>query len=47
VKFDLVAAQKLHPIARLKMAFEVAQEQLGVDPLLEADDVNCVRPGET
>lgn len=46
VKFDLAAAKKLHPIARLKMAFDVAQEQLQVDPLLDADDVNCVRPGK-
>lgn len=46
VKFDLAAAKKLHPIARLKMAFELAQEQLQVEPLLDADDVNCVRPGK-
>lgn len=46
VKFDMAAAKKLHPIARLKKAFEVAQEQLQVEPLLDPDDVNCVRPGE-
>ena len=45
-KFDLQAAVKMHPIARLKLAFEIAQKQLEVEPLLEADDVNCVRPGE-
>lgn len=46
VKFDLAAAKKLHPMARLKMAFEVAQDQLQVDPLLDPDDVNCLRPGK-
>ena len=46
VKFDLAAAKKLHPIARLKMAFELAQDQLHVEPLLEPEDVNCVRPGK-
>ncbi|CRK92206.1 CLUMA_CG005754, isoform A [Clunio marinus] len=44
IKFDLSAAMKLHPIARLKMAFEIASEQLDVEPLLDPDDVHCTRP---
>lgn len=46
VKFDLQAAMSLHPIARLKMAFDIANDQLQVEPLLDADDVNCSRPGK-
>lgn len=46
VKFDLEAAKKLHPIARLRMAFDLANDQLHIEPLLDPDDVNCVRPGK-
>lgn len=28
------------------MAFDLANDQLHVEPLLDPDDVNCVRPGE-
>lgn len=45
VKFDLEEAKKMHPIARLKLAFQLANDQLQVEPLLEPEDVNCVRPG--
>jgi Calponin homology (CH) domain len=44
-KFDLNAAKRLPPMARLKMAFEIAEEQLDVQQLLDPEDVNCTRPG--
>ncbi|KAG5680611.1 hypothetical protein PVAND_010105 [Polypedilum vanderplanki] len=44
VKFDLNAAKKLHPIARLKMAFDMAYDQLHIEKLLDPEDVNVKRP---
>lgn len=43
-KFDLKAAKKLHPQARLKMAFDLAYEHLQIERLLDPEDVNCHRP---
>lgn len=43
-KFDLEAAKKLHPIARLKMAFDLGYNQLQIERLLDPEDVNCHRP---
>ncbi|KAL7035147.1 hypothetical protein ACKWTF_008245 [Chironomus riparius] len=44
VKFDLAAAKKMHPNARLKMAFDMAYDQLGIENLLDPEDVNVKRP---
>jgi hypothetical protein len=44
VKFDLAAARKMHPIARLKMAFDMGFEQLQIERLLDPEDVNVKRP---
>ncbi|XP_070495965.1 dystrophin, isoforms A/C/F/G/H-like isoform X7 [Chironomus tepperi] len=44
VKFDLAAAKKMHPNARLKMAFDMAYDQLGIEKLLDPEDVNVKRP---
>lgn len=43
-KFDLAAALKLHPIARLRMAFDLASRHLQIDQLLDPEDVNTHRP---
>lgn len=43
-KFDLQAAKKLHPLARLKMAFEIAFDQLQIEKLLDPEDINVKRP---
>ena len=44
VKFDLKAAAKLHPVARLRMAFDMAYDQLQIERLLDPEDVNVKRP---
>ncbi|XP_063701703.1 dystrophin, isoforms A/C/F/G/H isoform X4 [Culicoides brevitarsis] len=43
-KFDLTEACKLHPIARLRMAFDLASRHLQVEQLLEPEDVNTTKP---
>ncbi|XP_037924851.1 dystrophin, isoforms A/C/F/G/H isoform X9 [Hermetia illucens] len=42
--FDLNAAIKLHPNARLKMAFELASRYFKIDQLLDPEDVNTNKP---
>uniref|UniRef100_A0A336L0H9 CSON001198 protein n=1 Tax=Culicoides sonorensis TaxID=179676 RepID=A0A336L0H9_CULSO len=43
-KFDLSEAVKLHPIARHRMAFDLASRHLQVEQLLEPEDVNTLKP---
>lgn len=43
-KFDMNEAMSLHPIARLKMAFDLANRHLQIDQLLDPEDVNTHRP---
>lgn len=43
-QFDLNSALKLHPIARLRMAFDLASRHLQIDQLLDPEDVNTNRP---
>lgn len=43
-KFDLQAAKKLHPLARLNMAFDIAYEHLQIEKLLDPEDINVKRP---
>lgn len=43
-KFDLNEAVKLHPIARHRMAFDLASRHLQVEQLLEPEDVNTLKP---
>ncbi|XP_062563799.1 dystrophin, isoforms A/C/F/G/H-like isoform X2 [Armigeres subalbatus] len=42
--FDLQAALKKHPIARLRMAFDLAYRYLGIEQLLDPEDVNTNKP---
>lgn len=42
--FDLQSAIKLHPIARLRMAFDLASRQLQIEQLLDPEDVNTIKP---
>ncbi|XP_029733075.2 dystrophin, isoforms A/C/F/G/H isoform X10 [Aedes albopictus] len=41
---DLQAALKKHPIARLRMAFDLAYKHLGIEQLLDPEDVNTNKP---
>lgn len=42
--FHLADAIKLHPIARLRLAFDLASRHLQIDPLLDPEDVNTNKP---
>ncbi|KAJ6635992.1 Dystrophin, isoforms A/C/F/G/H, partial [Pseudolycoriella hygida] len=42
--FDLNAAKKLHPIARFRIAFDLAAQHLQIDQLLDPEDVNTNKP---
>ncbi|XP_055532577.1 dystrophin, isoforms A/C/F/G/H isoform X7 [Wyeomyia smithii] len=42
--FDLKTALKKHPIARLRMAFDLAFQNLGIEQLLDPEDVNTSKP---
>lgn len=43
-KFDLQAALKKHPNARLKLAFELANRYFKINQLLDPEDVNTNKP---
>ncbi|XP_053684966.1 dystrophin, isoforms A/C/F/G/H isoform X2 [Sabethes cyaneus] len=42
--FDLKTALKKHPIARLRIAFDLAYRNLGIEQLLDPEDVNTNKP---
>ncbi|XP_065094373.1 dystrophin, isoforms A/C/F/G/H-like [Ochlerotatus camptorhynchus] len=42
--FDVQVALKRHPIARLRMAFDLANRHLGIEQLLDPEDVNTNKP---
>lgn len=42
--FDLQSSLKKHPIARLRMAFDLAYRRLGIEQLLDPEDVNTNKP---
>lgn len=42
--FKLAEAIELHPIARLRLAFDLASRHLQIDPLLDPEDVNTNKP---
>ncbi|XP_055309630.1 dystrophin, isoforms A/C/F/G/H-like, partial [Sitodiplosis mosellana] len=44
IDFDLEWAKKQHPIARLRLAFDLATRYLRIDALLDPEDVNTNKP---
>ncbi|XP_055596147.1 dystrophin, isoforms A/C/F/G/H isoform X5 [Uranotaenia lowii] len=42
--FDLPTALRMHPIARLRMAFDMAYRHLSIEQLLDPEDVNTNKP---
>ncbi|XP_037038480.1 dystrophin, isoforms A/C/F/G/H isoform X6 [Bradysia coprophila] len=42
--FDLKSVVKLHPIARIRLAFDLASQHLQIDQLLDPEDVNTNKP---
>ncbi|XP_055693448.1 dystrophin, isoforms A/C/F/G/H isoform X5 [Lutzomyia longipalpis] len=43
-KFDLERSVRQHPMARLRMAFDLASRYLNIDQLLDPEDVNTNKP---
>lgn len=43
-KFDLEKTKQLHPIARLRNAFELAYNHWQIEQLLDPEDVNTHKP---